>query len=279
MKHLCVCVGLALAIAFSSGSRASQIHHDLDRDGLPDIVALAAPLLNDDQTGELPINITYSKSGKSDAAVLTFDLGSIDVYPGTESGVLIVDYSIRASRDAAELNYEVFEWSEARQSLCLSVVVSGTPKNQLKRELLPQIASVVEYEGCVPLGSNAPSHDHAINRPWEAPPAWLRDYLEEPLPEWRALQVSARMGAGMIEPTEKIAAAQLKLGNDEGAAILYAALLKLQPANHATSMILANIFLKNGDKENACRTYDSIQDRQRRGSEETPFSMCRQNRD
>lgn len=274
MKKIAGGIGMAFFVLHASASATSKINLDIDMDGVPDTVEFSPAASQDGQSTEFLVKITYSRSGASVAAVLTSDLGDIDIYPAGQSRAIIVDYSNRTSRSPAELNYHVYEWSDERQSLCLRVAVSGESRDQLRKELLPRISSVDEYEDCIPLENASPIQHSPITHPWDAPPTWLHAYMGEQLPEWAALRIAARLGSKTKAYGEMIADAQAKLGNDEGAAILYRSLLKLDPHNHSMTMTLAMLFHANGDDTNACQVYAPIKGHQNSEEGKALSAVC-----
>lgn len=275
MRNIATCIATVLTLIFSSNVFSSSIRHDLDLDNITDVMDVGPFSIDDDQVAEMPIKITYSKSGSTFSTVIKSESGSIDAYPGMEGGELIIDYSIRSSRDSSELNYEVYKWSEEHQSLCLHISISGTPKNQLKKELLPKISYVNLYDACIGMDSTTPKFP--ISTPqvqWDTIPPWTIPFTEKMISEWAALEISARMGIKISKHVENIADTQVKLENYEQAAILYQALINMNPNNHMASIALATLLFDYGDKSNACKIYGSTKRKHATIIEEKLFSSC-----
>lgn len=132
-----------------------KVKNDFDGDGIVDKIVLDGS--KHDQDGMLEskrVVIIISSTAKTIQAVVKTHTGNLSVYQGENPNELVVDFTNRSSRDAAELSYLVYEWDKRRQDFCLKASVDGVPANQLRNELTPKQVEMARYSECARLDSS-----------------------------------------------------------------------------------------------------------------------------
>ncbi|WP_420995081.1 tetratricopeptide repeat protein [Cupriavidus sp. 30B13] len=256
MKKQIFCLLILVSSLTEINLHATTLRHDLDLDGIPDIIDLSPLKIGKDQASKQKISIILSRGKNNTPGILESESGNIDVYPGTSAGELIIDYSVRSSRDSSELNYDVYQWSKMNETLCLHASVTGTPPNQLENELLPTDVKIRLFEDCSRVGA-VPSRRIVMKSlpRLDDQKSWVANYMKRKIPEWIALELSARMSAPLMEDIKKIANYQANIGNPAGAAILYRSVIKINPKDSQVASSLAHIYNESGDIKNACAVY------------------------
>lgn len=248
---------ILLSLWATAYTSAAEIKYDVDNDGIPDFITLSASRGDDESEITQTIKITYSKTKTTTSGTLSSDSGSINVYPGSRPGELVVDYSNRSSRDSAELSYEVYRWSEKHGKLCLHSSVNGIPANQLKHDLIPTETSISLYECCATPGGDEQASERQPT-PIKFNDTDLSDYMNNKIPEWKALELTARLDQSSLKNLVKIASSQNELQNPSAAAIMLDKITKAFPQRTDAFSLLASIYADHGNKDKACAMYKSL---------------------
>lgn len=208
---LCSCILMSCPPARPA---VGKIKNDLDGDGTADKIVLDSAKF--DQNGLLEskrVAITLSRTVKTAQGVIETSTGNLLVYQGINPNDLMVDFSNRSSRDAAELSYLVYRWDKQRQDFCLKASVDGVPANQLQDELLPRQMEVARYGGCASLDGRFPERPLSQR---EGAAMALRELSSTekgaPIPEYLAFELASLA----FEPIDQDGASTVTAINDAG---------------------------------------------------------------
>lgn len=234
-------------VASCTAEAAHTIQHDLDRDGVPDLVNIGPVVSDDDSMIEREISIEFTAGGAAIAGRLESDTGHLAVYPG-RVGEMIVDRSNRNSRDSAELSYDVYRWNDGKNTLCLHSQVFGSPANQLRGELVPGDIDIKLFGGCSAPGSNtlAPA---APVVPFVGGDVRLRELGGVELPEWVAAELAVRASDSAAEELLMLASDQSRRRSYRASALILRGMIKKSIRLEETCSALEDVYKGAGYAE------------------------------
>jgi len=231
--------------------------NDFDGDGKIDKIEIREEKF--DQDGQLESKqVSINLSSQKEALNGTFktETGSITAYQGTNPDEIIIDFSNRSSRDAAELSYLVYRWSKQQQKFCLKASVDGIPANQLQDEITPRQMEVTWYSQCVSLG-NDPS-EHALG-PRESSSLALNELssIEKntPIPEYLASELGNIVNISNVTQINDAGYFQEQQDFLIPALIILESVHSRFPKRSVATLNLADTHWKLGNKSKACALY------------------------
>lgn len=216
---------MMLAVVSSCTAEAAHIiQHDLDGDGVLDLVRIGPVVRDDDSVIEREISIEFTAGGAPIAGRLASDTGHLAVYPG-RVGEMIVDRSNRSSRDSAELSYDVYRWNDGKNGLCLHSHIFGSPANQLRGELVPGEIDIELFGGCSAPGSNTLAPPVQVV-PFVGGDVRLRDLGGVELPEWVAAELAVQASDSAAEELLMLASDQTRRHSYRASALILRGMIK-----------------------------------------------------
>lgn len=241
----------------STESAAGKVKNDFDGDGVADRIVLDNAKF--DQDGLLKskrLAITLSSLAKTTQGVVETSTGSLAAYQGANHNDLIVDFSNRSSRDAAELSYLVYKWNKQQQDFCLKASVDGVPANQLRGEFVPRQVEVARYYQCVALGGDLP--ENPLDRRESAALALSElSVLGKgvPIPEHLAFELANQVDVSNVTKINNAGYFQEQQNFLVPALILLESVHSRFPKRIAATLNLADTYWKLGNNDKACALY------------------------
>ena len=235
---------MLLVVGSCAAEDTPDIQHDLDGDGVPDIVSIESLVHEDHSVTEKIISIEFSAGGESLVGKLVSDAGHLAVYPG-RVGEMIVDRSNRNSRESAEMSYDVYQWKEDKNGLCLHSHIYGASPNELRGEFAPEQIDIELFGGCIPPGGDAMALEVPLV-PLVTQDARLRALDGIQLPEWVAVELAAQASDSAADELLLLAADQIRQHNHRASAIILNGMIKRSIRLEEACSTLNDVYKKAG---------------------------------